>query len=72
MDSLNKTYRPLRKHYKNLCKWETTPQMTLLMLRKAPIRDGLPASATKLIGRTLVTLVSKLETANIENKPKKA
>ena len=67
MDSLNKTYRPLRKHYKNLCKWETTPQMTLLMLR-----NGLPASATKLIGRTLITLVSKLETANIENKPKKA
>ena len=46
--------------------------MTLLMLGKAPLRDGPPASATKLIGRTLITLVPKLETANIENKPKKA
>ena len=45
--------------------------MTLLMLRTAPLRDGPPASATKLIGRTLITLVPKLETANIE-KPKKA
>ena len=44
--------------------------MTLLMLGTAPLHDGSPAPATKLMGRTLRTLVPKLETTNIENKPK--
>ena len=47
------------------------PQMTLLMLRTAPLRVGSPTPATKLVGRTLRTLVSKLETTNIKNKPKR-
>ena len=50
---------------------EDDPQMTLLMLRTTPLRDGSPAPATKLMGRTLTTLVPKLETTNIENKPKR-
>ena len=45
--------------------------MTLLMLQAAPLRDGSHAPATKLMGRTLRTLVPKLETTNIENKPKR-
>ena len=44
--------------------------MTLLMLRTAPLHDGPPAPAAKPMSRTLRTLVPKLETANIENKPK--
>ena len=44
--------------------------MTLLMLGTAPLNDGSPAPATKLMGRTLRTLVPKLETTNIGNKPK--
>ena len=47
------------------------PQMTLLMLRTAPLRVGSPTPATKLVGRTLRALVSKLETTNIKNKPKR-
>ena len=46
-------------------------QMTLLMLRTAPLRDGFSAPATKPMGRTLRTLVPKLETTSIDNKPKK-
>ena len=45
--------------------------MRLLMLRIAPLRDGSTAPATKLMGRTLRTLVPRLETTNIENKPKR-
>ena len=45
--------------------------MTLLMLRTAPLRDGSPTPATKLMGRTLRTLVPKLETTSIKNKPEK-
>ena len=45
--------------------------MTLLMLRTAPLRDGYPAPITKLMGRKLRTLVAKLETTNIKNKPKR-
>ena len=50
---------------------EDDPQMTLLMLRTTPLRDGSPAPATKLMGRTLTTVVPKFETTNIENKPKR-
>ena len=46
------------------------PEMTILMLGMVPLRDGSPAPATKLMGRTLRTLIPKLETTNIENKPK--
>ena len=45
--------------------------MTLLMLQTAPLRDGSPVPVTKLMGRTLRTLVPKLETTNIQNKPKR-
>ena len=38
--------------------------MTLLMLHTAPLRDGSPAPATRLMGRTLRTLVPKLETTD--------
>ena len=47
------------------------PQMTLLMLQTAPLRDRSPASATKLIGRTLRALVPKLETIDNESSSKK-
>ena len=42
------------------------PQMTLLMLRTAPLRDRSLAPATKLMGRTLRTLFPKLETRQSE------
>ena len=45
--------------------------MILLMLRTAPSRDGSPASATRRMGRTLRTLVPKLDTKKLENKPKR-
>ena len=45
--------------------------MTLLMLQTAPSRDGSPAPATRLMSRTLGTLVPKLETTIFENKPKR-
>ena len=47
------------------------PQMTLLMLRTAPLNDGLPASTTKLISRTLRKLVAQLETTEVESSPKR-
>ena len=47
------------------------PQMTLLMLQTAPSRDGSPAPATRRMGRTLRTLVPKLDTTKLENKPKR-
>ena len=71
MDSLSETYRPLREHYKNLWKPETTPQITSLMLETTQSRDGSPAPATRLVGRTLRMLVPKLELTNFENKPKR-
>ena len=45
--------------------------MTLLMLRTAPLNDGLPASTTKLISRTLRKLVAQLETTEVESSPKR-
>ena len=45
--------------------------MILLMLRTAPSRDGSPAPATRRMGRTLRTLVLKLDTKKLENKPKR-
>ena len=41
------------------------------MLQTASIRDGSPVPVTKLMGRTLRTLVPKLEKKNIQNKPKR-
>ena len=43
--------------------------MTLLMLRKALLCDRSPATATKLMGRTLRTLIPKLETTDVETSP---
>ena len=45
--------------------------MTLLILRTAPLCDGFPVLATKLMSRTLRTPVPKPETTNIENKRKR-
>ena len=45
--------------------------MTLLMLRTAPLNDGLPVSTTKLISRTLRKLVAQLETTEVESSPKR-
>ena len=59
-----------RALHKSMRTWDH-PQMALLLLRTAPLRDGYPAPVTKLMGRKLRTLVPKLEITNIENKPKR-
>ena len=41
------------------------------MLQTAPLEDGSPASATKLMGITLRMLVPKIKTTNIESSPKR-
>ena len=41
------------------------------MVRTGPLRDGSPAPATKLMGRILRTLVPKLGTRYVKNKPKR-